>query len=127
MAVINTGNTPKLLWPGLNAVWGRDYEEHPKEFPDLFDIETSDMNYEEEVEMTGFGLASVKQQGAATPYDTESQQSVTRYTHVAFGSRLYRDPRGDRRQPLREEGRHPDFGAGLLVPPDQGECRGQRL
>jgi hypothetical protein len=33
MAVINTGNTPKLLWPGLNAVWGRDYEEHPKEFP----------------------------------------------------------------------------------------------
>jgi hypothetical protein len=84
-AVINTGNTPKLLWPGLNAVWGRDYEEHPKEFPDLFDIETSDMNYEEEVEMTGFGLASVKQQGAATPYDTESQQSVTRYTHVAFG------------------------------------------
>jgi hypothetical protein len=85
MAVINTGNTPKLLWPGLNAVWGRDYEEHPKEFPDLFDIESSDMNYEEEVEMTGFGLASVKSQGAPTPYDTESQQSVTRYTHVAFG------------------------------------------
>lgn len=85
MAVINTGNVPKLLWPGLNAVWGRDYEEHPKEFPDLFDIETSDMNYEEEVEMTGFGLASVKQQGAATPYDTDSQQTVTRYTHVAYG------------------------------------------
>jgi hypothetical protein len=85
MAVINTGNVPKLLWPGLNAVWGRDYEEHPKEFTDLFDVETSDMNYEEEVEMTGFGLASVKQQGAPTPYDTESQQSVTRYTHVAYG------------------------------------------
>lgn len=85
MAVINTGNVPKLLWPGLNAIWGRDYEEHAKEFTDLFDVETSDMNYEEEVEMTGFGLASVKQQGAATPYDTESQQSVTRYTHVAYG------------------------------------------
>lgn len=84
MAVINTGNTPKLLWPGLNAVWGRDYEEHPKEFPDLFDIESSEMNYEEEVEMTGFGLASVKNQGAPTPYDTESQQSVQRYTHAAY-------------------------------------------
>lgn len=84
MSVINTGNIPKLLWPGLNAVWGRDYTEHPKEFPDLFDTETSEMNYEEEVEMTGFGLASVKQQGAATVYDTESQQSVTRYTHVAY-------------------------------------------
>jgi len=84
MPVINTGNVPKLLWPGLNAVWGRDYEEHPKEFTDLFDIETSDMNYEEEVEMTGFGLASVKPQGSATPYDSDSQQSVTRYTHVAY-------------------------------------------
>jgi hypothetical protein len=84
MAIITTGNVPKLLWPGLNAVWGRDYEEHPKEFPDLFDTETSDMNYEEEVEMTGFGLASVKNQGAPTPYDTDSQQTVTRYTHIAY-------------------------------------------
>src|SRR5689334_9636776 len=85
MPAISTGNIPKLLWPGLNAVWGRDYEEHPKEYPDLFDIDTSDMNYEEEVEMTGFGLASVKQQGSPTPYDTDSQQTVTRYTHVAYG------------------------------------------
>jgi hypothetical protein len=84
MAVINTGNVPKLLWPGLNAVWGRDYKEHSKEWTDLFDTETSEMNYEEEVEMTGFGLASVKQQGAATSYDVESQATVTRYTHIAY-------------------------------------------
>jgi hypothetical protein len=81
---ISTGNIPKLLWPGLNAVWGRDYTEHSKEWPDLFDTDSSDMNYEEEVEMTGFGLASVKQQGAATVYDDESQQTVSRYTHVAY-------------------------------------------
>lgn len=85
MAVISTGNAAKLLWPGLNAVWGRDYEEHPKEFPDLFDIETSNMAYEEEVEMTGFGLAAVKPQGQPTFYDTENQQTVNRYTHVAYG------------------------------------------
>jgi hypothetical protein len=84
MSVINTGNIPKLLWPGLNAVWGRDYKEHSKEWTDLFDTDTSDMNYEEEVEMTGFGLASVKQQGASTPYDSESQQTITRYTHIAY-------------------------------------------
>lgn len=84
MAVITTGNAPKLLLPALNAVWGRDYEEHPKEFPELFDIESSDMNYEEEAETTGFGLASVKGQGAAVAYDTESQQTVTRYTHIAY-------------------------------------------
>ena len=84
MAVINTGNAAKLLWPGLNAVWGRDYEEHPKEWTDLVDVETSDMAYEEEVEMTGFGLAAVKQQGAPVIYDTENQQTVTRYTHIAY-------------------------------------------
>jgi hypothetical protein len=97
MSVINTGSNPKLLWPGLNAVWGRDYEEHSKEFPELFDIESSDMNYEEEVEQSGFGLASVKGQGAAIVYDSESQQTVTRYTHVAYalGFVVTREERDD--------------------------------
>lgn len=85
MAVITTGNNPKLLWPGLNAIWGRDYEEYAKEYTDLFSTETSDMNYEEEVEMTGFGLAPVKPQGQATVYDTDTQGTVNRYTHVAYG------------------------------------------
>ncbi len=85
MSVISTGNIPKLLWPGLNAVWGRDYVEHPVEYTDLFDIETSDKNYEEDVELTGFGLAPIKPQGQAIAYDTESQSTVTRYTHIAYG------------------------------------------
>ena len=86
MSVISTGNVPKLLWPGLNAVWGRDYEQHAKEFVELFDLESSEKNYEEEVEMTGFGLASVKSQGAAITYDSESQGTVSRYTHVVYAS-----------------------------------------
>jgi len=85
MTVTTTGNIPKLLWPGLNAIWGREYDEHPKEYTDLFDIKTSDMNYEEDVEVTGFGYAPVKQQGASIAYDSFQQQTVTRYTHVAYG------------------------------------------
>ncbi|MBB6424951.1 hypothetical protein [Sphingopyxis sp. JAI128] len=84
MSVITTGNAPKLLWPGLNAVWGQGYEEHAKEYTDIFEIETSDKNYEEDVEMTGFGLAPVKLQGASIIYDTDNQQTVTRYQHVAY-------------------------------------------
>lgn len=84
MAVISTGNNPKFLWPGLNAVWGRDYKEHPREYTDLFDMFTSNMNYEEDVEATGFGLAPIATEGAATTYDSESQQTVTRYTHVEY-------------------------------------------
>lgn len=85
MTVITTGNIPKLLWPGLNAIWGREYDEYRAEWSDLFDERTSEMNYEEDVEVTGFGLVPVKQQGQAILYDSFQQQNVTRYTHVAYG------------------------------------------
>lgn len=85
MTVITTGNTPKLLWPGLNEIWGREYDQYPAEWRDLFEVKTSDMNYEETVELTGFGMAPVKQQGASTVYDTFQQQTVTRFTHIAYG------------------------------------------
>lgn len=84
MAVITTGQHPKALWPGIKEWWGRSYAEHQEEYVDLFDTETSDKAYEEDVEISGFGLAPVKQQGTAINYDTESQGSVTRYTHVAY-------------------------------------------
>lgn len=84
MAGITTGAHPKALWPGVKEWWGRSYAEHQEEFPDLFDQETSDKAYEEDVEISGFGLAPVKNQGTAINYDTESQGSVTRYTHVAY-------------------------------------------
>lgn len=84
-APISTGDIPKLLWPGLNAVWGRDYKDYPTEYTDLFDVKSSDMAYEEDVEEPGFGLAPVKAQGAAITYTSTSQQTVSRYTHRAFG------------------------------------------
>lgn len=84
MAVITTGAHPKALWPGVKAWWGRSYDEHIPEYPDLFDTDTSDKAYEEEVEITGFGLAPVKPQGTSIFYDTEVQGAVSRFTHVAY-------------------------------------------
>lgn len=84
MATITTGAHPKALWPGIKEWWGRSYDEHQEEYVDLFDKETSDKAYEEDVEITGFGLAPVKQQGSSINYDVESQGAVTRYTHVAY-------------------------------------------
>lgn len=81
---ITTGAHPKALWPGIKAWWGRSYNEHKEEYPDLFDRETSDKAYEEDVEITGFGLAPIKPEGSALVYDTETQGAVTRYTHVAY-------------------------------------------
>lgn len=82
--VIMTSNHPKALWPGVNAWWGVKYNEHQTEYTDLFDTHTSDKAYEEDVQLIGFGLAPVKQQGAAVQYDSETQGFLTRYTHVAY-------------------------------------------
>jgi hypothetical protein len=82
--IITTGQIAKLLWPGLNARWGADYDQHPVEYTDLVDVFTSDMAYEEDQEMTGFGLAPIKTQGASIAYDTLGQGPTTRYTHIMY-------------------------------------------
>ncbi len=83
--IITTGNHPKALWPGMRAFWGRQYDEHPQEWSNIFDSESSEKNYEEDTEVTGFGLATVKNQGAAVSYDSETQGPTKRYTHVTYG------------------------------------------
>jgi hypothetical protein len=52
----------------------------------LFEKDTSSQNYEEDVQLTGFGLAPRKGEGQGTSYDSEVQGFTTRYTHVAYSS-----------------------------------------
>ena len=82
--IITTGNHPKALWPGVKSWWGREYNDHEEEFKYLFDADTSDKNYEEDVQLVGFGLAPVKQQGSSVAYDSEVQGFTTRTTHAAY-------------------------------------------
>ena len=57
---ITTGSHPKLLWPGVHAVWGQMYAQHADEYTSLYDIKDSNMAYETDVQVTGFGLAPIK-------------------------------------------------------------------
>jgi len=82
--IITTASHPKALWPGIKAWWGQVYDEHPEEYSKLFDSDTSRQNYEEDVQLTGFGLAPVKSEGSGVAYDSEIQGFTTRYTHVAY-------------------------------------------
>lgn len=84
--VITTGSNPKLLWPGLNKIWGLTYEEWNKgaEWRQLFEVQKSDKNYEEDVGMTGLGLAPIKNEGDSVSYDTMKQAFVTRYQNVTY-------------------------------------------
>ena len=85
MSVISTANFPKLLFPGLLSVWGLNYKDQATYYTDWFDTSSSDKQYEEDQEVTGFGLVPSKLQGASTTYDTHQQGSTTRYTHVPYG------------------------------------------
>lgn len=84
MAVMTTGHFGKLLWPGLNAVWGKEYAEHTTEYTDLFDHFKSSRHYEEDLGLTSYGLFANKGEGAPVTYDSERQTYVTRYTHVEY-------------------------------------------
>ena len=82
--LITTGSHPKALWPGVHAFWGQVYNAHPTEYTDLFEQLDSGKAYEEDVQITGFGLAPVKAEGASVSYDSEVQGPVARYTHIAY-------------------------------------------
>ena len=84
MAVIATGNHPKALWPGVLAWFGAKYNEHETQYTKLFDVKSSNKNYEEIVQQTGFGLAPVKPEGSSTAYDSHAQGYTSRFTNVAY-------------------------------------------
>lgn len=83
--VISTGNHPKALWPGMHAFFGVSYSEFPEEYSQVFNVEKSSKNYEEDALVTGFGIAPIKGQGDSVSYDSETQGFTKRYTHTAYG------------------------------------------
>lgn len=84
MGTINTGSFAKALWPGLKAWFGQTYNEWPVEFTQLFDTETSRKAYEEEVGISGFGLAQQKSEGSGIAFDDASQSFVMRYNNLTY-------------------------------------------
>ena len=73
MAAINRASIAKQLVPGLNAIFGMEYGEVVDELTPLFETESSDRAFEEEVLFTGFGGAPVKNEGAAVVYDDAAE------------------------------------------------------
>lgn len=84
MSVINSGSFAKALWPGVNAWYGKAYDEFPVEYTSLFEKYTSNKAWEEDVGISSFGLAVQKGEGAPISYDSERQAFVTRYQHVVY-------------------------------------------
>ena len=85
MGTINRGNFAKALWPGVNKFYGEAYALYPEEHLKLFEKNTSDRAFEEDVGVTGFGLANAIGEGEAVSYDSMRQGFVTRYTFTKYG------------------------------------------
>jgi len=85
MAIITTGSHPKNLWPGVAGFFGIAYQDHGDEWRDLVEVRDSSMNYEELVQNSGFGLASVKPQGQSISFDEDAQGYTARATHITYG------------------------------------------
>lgn len=84
--MINTGAIAKALRPGVNSWFGLSYNQYPEEWKEIFDmgIAMSGMNFEEDVNVNGLGLAVVKPEGSSVSYDTMAQSFLKRYTHVTY-------------------------------------------
>lgn len=77
----------KELLPGLNALFGQEYATYENEHAEIYETETSERSFEEEVKLSGFGAAPVKSEGAAISYDNAQEAFTARYNHetVAMG------------------------------------------
>jgi phage major head subunit gpT-like protein len=77
----------KELLPGLNGLFGLEYGRYAEEHKEIYETESSDRSFEEEVKLSGFGAAPTKTEGAGIQYDTAQEAYTSRYTHetVALG------------------------------------------
>jgi len=78
---ISRSQLVKELEPGLNALFGLEYNRYENEHAEIFDSESSDRAFEEEVILSGFGAAPVKSEGAGVSFDTANEGYTARYTH----------------------------------------------
>ena len=78
---ISRSQLVKELEPGLNALFGLEYNRYENEHSEIFDSESSDRAFEEEVILSGFGSAPVKSEGEGVSFDTANEGYTARYTH----------------------------------------------
>ena len=78
---ISRSQLVKELEPGLNALFGLEYARYENQHEQIFDTETSDRAFEEEVMLSGFGTAQVKPEGTGVNYDDATESFTARYTH----------------------------------------------
>lgn len=100
MAAISRAQLLHELLPGLNAIFGMEYNRYENEYAEIYTENSSERSFEEDQKVTGFQTAPVKVEGSATLFDTAQEGYTTRYimetismgfalTQEAFEDNLY--------------------------------------
>ena len=79
--VISRMQLVKELEPGLNALFGLEYDRYENQASEIFSTESSDRAFEEEVMLGGFANAAVKPEGQGVSYDDAQETYTARYTN----------------------------------------------
>ena len=78
---ISRSQLVKELEPGLNALFGLEYNRYENQDKEIFVTETSDRAFEEEVMLSGFASAPTKTEGASVVFDQAGETFTARYNH----------------------------------------------
>ena len=78
---ISRAQLVKELEPGLNALFGLEYKRYENQHAEIYNVESSDRAFEEEVMLSGFGNAQVKGEGQGIAFDDAQETFTARYTH----------------------------------------------
>ena len=81
---ISRAQLAKELEPGLNALFGLEYKRYENEHNEIFEEESSDRAFEEDVMLGGFSTAPVKSEGSAISFDDAKETYTARYTHESI-------------------------------------------
>jgi hypothetical protein len=78
---ISRAQLAKELEPGLNALFGMEYNRYEQQHAEIFETESSDRAFEEETMIVGFGNAKVKTEGQGVEFDSATEGFTARYSH----------------------------------------------
>ena len=78
---ISRAQLAKELEPGLNALFGLEFNRYENEHSEIFEEESSDRAFEEEVMLGGFSTAPVKNEGQSISFDDAQETYTARYSH----------------------------------------------
>lgn len=100
MAAISRAQLLRELLPGLDALFGMEYNRYENEYAEIYTESSSERSFEQDQKITGFQTAPVKQEGAAILFDTAQEGYTATYvmetismgfalTEEAFEDNLY--------------------------------------